>query len=79
MTRETVKIGKKEVILIGTVHISKDSVEEVRNVIEKENPDVVGVELCESRFDALKNAKKWEDTNILDIIKFYKLNPEDFK
>ncbi|HQF90334.1 MAG TPA: TraB/GumN family protein, partial [Methanofastidiosum sp.] len=66
MTRETVKIGKKEVILIGTVHISKDSVEEVRNVIEKENPDVVGVELCESRFDALKNAKKWEDTNILD-------------
>ena len=53
MTRETVKIGKKEVILIGTVHISKDSVEEVRNVIEKENPDVVGVELCET----LRNGK----------------------
>ena len=69
MTQETVRIGKKEIILVGTVHISKDSVEEVRRVIEKENPDVVGVELCESRFDALKNAKKWEDTNILDIIK----------
>ena len=69
MTQETVRIGKKEIILVGTVHISKDIVEEVRRVIEKENPDVVGVELCESRFDALKNAKKWEDTNILDIIK----------
>ncbi len=69
MTKETIAIGEKEVILIGTVHISKESVEEVREIIEKEKPDVVGVELCESRFEALKNLKKWEDTNILDIIK----------
>jgi len=69
MTKETITIGEKEVILIGTVHISKESVEEVREIIEKEKPDVVGVELCESRFEALKNVKKWEDTNILDIIK----------
>ncbi|NMC60829.1 MAG: TraB/GumN family protein [Candidatus Methanofastidiosa archaeon] len=69
MTKETIKIDDKEIILIGTVHISKESVEEVRSVIEKENPDVVGVELCASRFEALKNQKKWEDTNILDIIK----------
>jgi len=69
MTKETLEIGGKEVILIGTVHISKESVEEVREIIEKEKPDVVGVELCEGRFEALKNVKKWEDTNILDIIK----------
>ena len=69
MTKETVKIGGKEVILVGTVHISKESVEEVRETIIKEKPDVVGVELCEGRFESLKNIKKWEDTNILDIIK----------
>jgi len=69
MTKETLEIGGKEVILIGTVHISKESVDEVRKIIEKEKPDVVGVELCEGRFQALKNVKKWEDTNILDIIK----------
>ena len=69
MTKETLEIGGKEVILIGTVHISKESVEEVREIIEKEKPDVVGVELCKGRFEALKNVKKWEDTNILDIIK----------
>jgi len=69
MTKETIEIGGKEVILIGTVHISKESVEEVREIIEKEKPDVVGVELCKGRFQALKNVKKWEDTNILDIIK----------
>ncbi|KYC52406.1 MAG: TraB family protein [Candidatus Methanofastidiosum methylothiophilum] len=69
MTKETVKIDGKEVIIVGTVHISKESVEEVRKVIENENPDVVGVELCQSRFEALKNLKKWEDTNVIDIIK----------
>lgn len=69
MTSEIVKIGDKEVIIVGTVHISKESVEEVRNIIENEKPDVVGVELCESRFEALKNLKKWEDTNVIDIIK----------
>ncbi len=69
MAKETIKIGEKEVILIGTVHISKESVEEVRETISKEKPDAVGVELCESRFESLKNIKKWENTNILDIIK----------
>lgn len=69
MTKETIKIGGKKVIIVGTVHISKESVEEVREVIESEKPDVVGVELCQSRFESLKNAKKWEETNIIDIIK----------
>jgi pheromone shutdown-related protein TraB len=69
MTKEIVEIGEKEVILIGTVHISQESVDEVREIIKKEKPDVVGVELCDSRYEALKNVKKWEDTNILDIIK----------
>ena len=36
MTKETVEIGGKEIILVGTVHISKDSVDEVREIIEKE-------------------------------------------
>ncbi|KYC44645.1 MAG: TraB family protein [Candidatus Methanofastidiosum methylothiophilum] len=69
MAKETLKIGEKEVVLVGTVHISKESVDEVRAVIRKQKPDAVGVELCENRFEALKNVKKWEDTNILDIIK----------
>lgn len=69
MTKESIHIDGKEVILVGTVHISKDSVDEVRETIKIENPDVVGVELCKSRFEALKDVKKWEDTNILDIIK----------
>ncbi|NYT03443.1 MAG: TraB/GumN family protein [Candidatus Methanofastidiosa archaeon] len=69
MTKEIVEIGEKEVILVGTVHISQESVDEVREIIKNEKPDVVGVELCDSRYEALKNVKKWEDTNILDIIK----------
>ena len=39
--------------LVGTAHISKESVELVRNEIETWNPDIVAVELCDSRYKAL--------------------------
>lgn len=67
----TIKIlnGNKEIYLIGTAHISKESVEEVRNFIENEKPDVVCVELCKQRYDALKNKERYKDTKITEIIK----------
>ena len=33
------------IVLVGTAHISKDSVKEVKDAIEKYEPDVVAVEL----------------------------------
>ncbi|MFR9705087.1 TraB/GumN family protein, partial [Aeromonas sanarellii] len=35
---------------VGTAHISKDSVAEVEETIERERPDVVAVELDEGRY-----------------------------
>ncbi len=40
----------KEVILIGTAHVSRESAELVGKVIEEETPDTVCVELCQSRY-----------------------------
>lgn len=40
--------------LVGTAHISKDSVAEVKETIERERPDVVAVELDEGRYRQLK-------------------------
>ncbi len=37
--------------LIGTNHLMKK--EEIYNIIQKENPDVIGVELCNARFNEL--------------------------
>ncbi|MBU8909181.1 TraB/GumN family protein, partial [Desertibacillus haloalkaliphilus] len=38
-------ISGKELILIGTAHVSKQSAEQVKEVIESEKPDTVCVEL----------------------------------
>lgn len=58
-----------KVVLVGTAHVSKESVEDVTRAILKEKPNNVALELCEPRFEALTKKKKWEDTPITDLIK----------
>lgn len=55
--------------IIGTAHVSKESAELVEKVIEELKPDTVCVELCEARYNSIKNQKKFEDTDIVQIIK----------
>ena len=69
MSTETVCIDNKEIILVGTAHVSRDSVEEVRQSIQSSKPDVVAVELCQRRYDVLKNPKNWQETDIVGVIK----------
>ncbi|MEF8878925.1 MAG: TraB/GumN family protein [Candidatus Thermoplasmatota archaeon] len=57
------------ITLVGTAHISESSVEEVKKTIENEKPDVVAVELCEQRYKALTEKKKWENTSISELLK----------
>jgi len=59
----------KEITLVGTAHISKESADLVSRVIEETKPDTVCVELCQSRYDSLTQKKKWEDTDLLKVIK----------
>lgn len=63
------KKDDKEIILIGTAHVSKHSVEEVKEVIEKEKPDTVCIELCESRYKTVTDKQAWKNTDIISIIK----------
>jgi len=52
--------------VIGTAHISKESVEEVKKTILELKPEIVAVELCEARYRALVEQK---DVQILDLLK----------
>ncbi|RLG34102.1 TraB family protein [Methanosarcinales archaeon] len=54
------------IILVGTGHILEKSVKEVEAVIDREEPDVVAVELCEGRYNALKG--NVEDFSIKDAM-----------
>ena len=54
--------------LLGTAHVSKTSVNLVREQIKEFNPDVVAVELCESRLAALKKPEGIDNEDLLKII-----------
>jgi len=63
------QVNGKEIILIGTAHVSKNSVAEVRETIKNEQPDSVGIELDAQRFEAINQKDKWSNTDIFKIIK----------
>ena len=62
-------VGEKTVILVGTAHISQESVELVKLVIEQEHPDGVCVELDAKRFEAISHPNRWESLDLKDIIR----------
>ena len=57
------------IILVGTAHISEDSVNEVKDTIDKYKPDIVAVELCKRRYDAITNKDSWEEKPITHLLK----------
>ncbi|MBW2059029.1 MAG: TraB/GumN family protein [Deltaproteobacteria bacterium] len=59
----------REIILIGTAHMSKESVDLVGRVIEEERPETVCVELCRSRYESITEKRRWEETDLLKVIK----------
>ena len=63
------KFNEKEFILVGTAHVSKESARLTKSVIEEEKPDTVCVELCQSRFQAIQQKDRWQDTDIIKVIK----------
>ncbi|MCA1062651.1 TraB/GumN family protein [Rossellomorea sp. AcN35-11] len=64
-----IHIDGKEYILIGTAHVSRLSAEQVKEVIEDEQPDTVCVELDEPRYQSIIEGDKWRDTDIFRVIK----------
>ena len=72
MLPQTVRVVESEgktYYLLGTAHVSSKSVEEVSQVIEEVQPDSVCIELCQSRFDSIKNKDRWKKTDIFTVIK----------
>jgi len=57
------------IVLVGTAHVSKKSVEEVRAAIGEFKPDIVGVELDTARYEALRDRARWQKTPVTDIIR----------
>ncbi len=61
--------GEQTIIIVGTAHISQESVNLVKTVIEQEQPDCVCLELDDKRFQALSQKKQWDSLDLRSIIK----------
>ena len=59
----------KQIYLVKTAHVSKASVEDVRNCIEEVDPDSICIELDKQRYDKLKDPDKWRENDIVKVIK----------
>ncbi|MBN8202980.1 MULTISPECIES: TraB/GumN family protein [Bacillaceae] len=64
-----IHLNGKEYILVGTAHVSKHSAEQVKEVIEAEQPDSVCVELDEQRYQSITEGSKWKEMDIIQVIK----------
>jgi len=59
----------REIILLGTAHVSRESASLVANVIAEERPDTVCVELCDSRYQSMTKKNQWQETDLVKVIK----------
>ncbi len=59
----------REIILVGTAHISQVSKDLVHETIENESPDTVCVELDEGRLKSIQDPNRWKNTDLRDVIK----------
>ena len=63
------EVDGREIILVGTAHVSRESVDLVRQVIEREAPDCVCVELDAQRYAALSQKQRWEALDLKQVIR----------
>ena len=66
---QRVSAGGREIVILGTAHVSRGSVEEVRRLIADEKPDRVCVELDEGRYTAMSQGSSWKDLNVGKVIR----------
>jgi len=64
-----VTVGDREIFLVGTAHVSRESVEEVRAAIQAHRPERVCVELDEGRFEALSNNQRFDDLDLREVFR----------
>ncbi|VVB95575.1 TraB family protein [uncultured archaeon] len=62
------------VTIVGTAHVSEKSIAEVNQIIEREKPDIVAVELDRGRYQALKGEEEVREINVKDILSSGKFN-----
>lgn len=69
------EVAGREIVLVGTAHVSRESADLVREVVEKERPDCVCIELDAQRYEALSQPARWERLDLKEVIRKRQLAP----
>lgn len=68
-TQKVLTLNGRTITLIGTAHISQDSINEVTEAIKTQKPDCVAIELDQKRCDSIKNPDFWRQLDIIKVLK----------
>lgn len=64
-----IKLKDKDVYLLGTAHVSEQSVEDVKAAVLEIEPDTICVELCPSRYEVMVKQEAWQNMDIYQVVK----------
>lgn len=67
--RRTIEVDGCEVTLLGTAHVSQQSIDDVKAAIDQGDYDAVAVELCGPRYQRLTGTDDWTDIDLFQIIR----------
>jgi len=65
----TIQLGDRVVLLVGTAHISPESIEEVKSLITEKRPSRVCIELDSGRWKSMSEGQGWESLDIGKVLK----------
>ncbi|OJF76342.1 MAG: conjugal transfer protein TraB [Treponema sp. CETP13] len=68
-TEKRLELNGREIILIGTAHISNESINEATASIRNEKPDCVAIELDEQRLKSMQDPDSWKNLDIIKVLK----------
>jgi pheromone shutdown-related protein TraB len=68
-TKMIIPLNGKEFVLIGTAHVSRESIDEVSAIIREEKPDLICVELDEGRYASITQKENWEKLNMVKVFR----------
>jgi pheromone shutdown-related protein TraB len=64
-----IRDGEREIFVVGTAHVSRESVDLVREAIDELQPDAVAIELDPKRFEALSRPDRFEALDLREVIR----------
>jgi pheromone shutdown-related protein TraB len=65
---------RRGIVVVGTAHVSEKSIRDVNETLEREQPDIVAVELCQSRYNALRGEQEAKEIPVRELLSADKFN-----